>query len=122
MEDYRKTADLRTETASTEQLRETMIHYRALFEDLTGLREGPGVAARDRVAEIRDRDVNRHAVAGESAPATGTADPDATDRAVTHREAAAEDRELAARNDGELAARNDEIAADNAGRTAYPPR
>ena len=127
MEDYRKTADLRTETASTEQLRETMIHYRALFEDLTGLREGPGVATRDRVAEIRDRDVDRHAVAGESAPATGTAGPGATDRAVadgavTHREAAAEDRELAARNDGELAARNDEIAADNAGRTAYPPR
>jgi hypothetical protein len=129
MEDYRKTADVRTETASTEQLRETMIHYRALFEDLTGLREGPSVAARDRVAEIRDRDVNQHAVAGESAPATGTADPGATDRvatdrvatdrvaadgAVAHREAAAEDRELAARND--------EIAADNAGRTAYPPR
>jgi hypothetical protein len=55
MEGYRKTADMPTESASTEQLREAMIHYRAMFEDLTGLREGPGVAARDRVAEIRER-------------------------------------------------------------------
>jgi hypothetical protein len=122
MEDYRQTAGVRTETASTEQLRETMIHYRALFEDLTGLREGPNVAARDRVAEIRDRDVDRHAVAGESAPATGTAE----DRDLAARNdsdlAARNDSDLAARNDSDLAARNDEIAADNAGRTAYPPR
>ena len=42
MEGYRATMDLRTDSASTEQLREAMIHYRGLFEDLTGLREGPG--------------------------------------------------------------------------------
>ena len=33
---------MRTETATTEQLREAMIRYRALFEDLTGLKEGSG--------------------------------------------------------------------------------
>jgi hypothetical protein len=114
MEGYRNTADLRTESASTEQLREAMIHYRAMFEDLTGLREGPGEGARDRVAAIRDREADRHGVAGESAPVTDVADPAAADRAATHREAAAEDREMAARND--------EIAAENTGRTAYPPR
>jgi hypothetical protein len=114
MEGYRSTRDLQVESASTEQLREAMIRYRAMFEDLTGLREGPGEATRDRVAEIRNRDADRHAVAGDSAPATDTADPAAADRAATHREAAAEDRELAARND--------EIAAENAGRNAYPPR
>jgi hypothetical protein len=32
-----------------------MIRYRALFEDLTGLRNGAGEPERDRVAEIRDR-------------------------------------------------------------------
>src|SRR5215472_18884675 len=36
---YRQTRELRTESASTEQLRETMIRYRALFEDLTGLQD-----------------------------------------------------------------------------------
>ena len=32
-----------------------MIRYRALFEDLTGLREGHGQPKGDRVAGIRDR-------------------------------------------------------------------
>ena len=53
MEGYRKVEDLRTESATTEQLREAMIRYRALFEDLTGLKEDQGQP--DRVAEIRDR-------------------------------------------------------------------
>ena len=63
LEGYRQTLDLRTESATTEQLREAMIRYRALFEDLTGLREGQGQPERDRVAEIRDRTANngRHA-------------------------------------------------------------
>jgi len=52
-EGYRKTQDLQPESATTEQLREAMIRYRALFEDLTGLKEGQGQP--DRVAEIRDR-------------------------------------------------------------------
>ena len=57
LEGYRQTSGQRTESASTEQLREAMIRYRALFEDLTGLRDGPGEPGRDRdrVAEIRDR-------------------------------------------------------------------
>ena len=55
LEGYRQTAGLQTESATTEQLREAMIRYRALFEELTGLRDGHGGPARDRVAEIRDR-------------------------------------------------------------------
>ncbi len=55
LEGYRQTQELRTESASTEQLREAMIRYRSLFEDLTGLREGRGEPGRDRVTEIRDR-------------------------------------------------------------------
>ena len=111
---YLKTQDLRAESASTEQLREAMIRYRALFEDLTGLREGHGEPARDRVAEIRDRGADRHAVVGSSAPAAGTSDSAISDRAAGNRAAAAEDRELAARND--------EVAADNTSRTGYPRR
>jgi hypothetical protein len=52
---YRETQEVRLEAASTEQLREAMIRYRALFEDLTGLKEDSGEPKRDRVAEIRDR-------------------------------------------------------------------
>ena len=48
---YRQTLGLRTESATTEQLREAMISDRALFEDLTGLRNGHGQPERDRVAE-----------------------------------------------------------------------
>ena len=40
----------RTESASTEQLRGALIHYRALFEDLAGLQEGPGQSSRERTA------------------------------------------------------------------------
>src|SRR5947209_12924835 len=40
MEGYRTTLNLRADSASTEELREAMIRNRALFEDLTGLREG----------------------------------------------------------------------------------
>jgi hypothetical protein len=51
-----------------------MIRYRALFEDLTGLRNGAGEHERDRVAEIRDRSTensevttgNRDLVEGDS--------------------------------------------------------
>ena len=52
-EGYRQTLGLRIEAATTEQLREAMIRYRALFEDMTGLREAN--AQPDRIAEIRDR-------------------------------------------------------------------
>jgi hypothetical protein len=47
LEGYRKTQDLPTESATTEQLREALIRSRALFEDLTGLREGPLQPGRD---------------------------------------------------------------------------
>ena len=53
LEGYRQTLGLRTESATTEQLREAMISYRALFEDLTGLQNGHGQP--DRVATIRNR-------------------------------------------------------------------
>jgi hypothetical protein len=59
---YRQTAELRTETATTEQLREAMIRYRALFEDLTGLRDGRENPERDRVTEIRERSLENSEV------------------------------------------------------------
>jgi hypothetical protein len=112
MEGYRRTLDMRTESASTEQLREAMIHYRALFEDLTGLREAHGEPARDRVAAIRDRAADGHTVAANGTRTTETAEPVTADPAAE--DAVAEDRAAAARND--------ELAAENADRTAYPPR
>jgi hypothetical protein len=54
-EGYREVQAVPMDSASTEQLRESMIHYRALFEDLTGLREGPAGPQRDRIAENGSR-------------------------------------------------------------------
>src|SRR5690242_7364271 len=112
MEGYRTTLNLRPDTASTEELREAMIRNRAMFEDLTGLREGHGEPARDRVAAIRDRNavVNEPHTAAAAEPVTAepvTAEPVSADPI-------AEDRDLAARDD--------ERAAEDASRTAYPPR
>jgi hypothetical protein len=56
LEGYRQVQDLGPEP-STEQLREALIRYRALFEDLTGLREGRGQPARDRMPEVRGREL-----------------------------------------------------------------
>jgi hypothetical protein len=50
-EGYRQSQDVPTASASTEQLREALIRYRALFEDLTGQQAGPGQPASDRAAE-----------------------------------------------------------------------
>jgi len=55
LEGYRQAEGLRTESATTEKLREAMIRYRTLFEDLTGLRDGRGQPERDRVAENANR-------------------------------------------------------------------
>ena len=55
LDGYRQVQGLQTETATTEELRDAMIRYRALFEDLTGLGNGQGQPERDRVAEIRER-------------------------------------------------------------------
>jgi hypothetical protein len=49
LEGYRNSRNLRTESATTEQLREALINYRGLFEDLTGLRGRP---ARVREAQL----------------------------------------------------------------------
>ena len=127
MEGYRTTQDLRTDSASTEQLREAMIRYRAMFEDLTGLREGRGEPARDRVAAIQDRAadrhaadrhaVGRHAVADTGTRTAETAEP-ASEARVT-RDPVAEDSAV---EDRDLAVRNDERAAESASRTANPPR
>jgi hypothetical protein len=119
MEGYRTTLDLRADSASTEQLREAMIRHRALFEDLTGLREGPGEPARDRVAAIRDRNGDRHAepAAAEPVSAEPATEPGTGARAA--RDPVAEDPAV---EDRDLAARDDERAAENASRTGYPPR
>ncbi len=126
MEGYRATMDLRTDSASTEQLREAMIHYRALFEDLTGLRDGHGEPARERVAAIRDRADDRHAAADGTRTAE-TAEPVTTEpvteaRATEARVTRAPVTEDPAVEDRDAVARNDERAAENASRTAYPPR
>jgi hypothetical protein len=126
MEGYRSTMDLRTDSASTEQLREAMIHYRTLFEDLTGLREGHGAPARERVAAIRDRADGRPAAA-DGTRTVETAEPVATepvtDARVTRepvtREPVTEDPAV---EDRDAVARGDERAAENASGTAYPPR
>jgi hypothetical protein len=55
LDGYRQAQGVRTETATTEELREAMIRYRALFEDLTGLGNGTREPGNDRVAEIRER-------------------------------------------------------------------
>jgi hypothetical protein len=97
---YRQTLGLRLEAATTEQLREAMIRYRALFEDLTGLRETQGQPERDRVAEIRDR----------TATNGGTV-ADSRDRIAASSDLPAENRDLAAPN-GNLAAQESDRTAD----------
>ena len=93
---YRQVQGLRTETATTEELRAAMIRYRALFEDLTGLGNGTGQAGRDRVAEIRERSIETSEVT------TGN-------------------RDLLEEN-GDPPAGNRGLAAENSGRTADTPR
>jgi hypothetical protein len=112
MEGYRTTLNLRPDTASTEELREAMIRNRAMFEDLTGLRESQGEPARDRVAAIRDRAADRNAVAGRNVVAGSEPHSAAAAEPVTA-DPVAEDRDLVAR---------DEERAENASRNAYPPR
>lgn len=77
MEGYRTTLGLRADSASTEQLREAMIRYRSLFEDLTGLREGHGAAARHRRV-VADGGTRTTATATE--PATEARAPESAGR------------------------------------------
>ncbi len=113
LEGYRQTLSLRTESATTEQLREAMIRYRAMFEDLTGLRDGHGEPERDRVAEIRDRT----AVAGNGTPPAQSSGPSA-ETAGPPAETATPPAETATppAADSELA------AEENTSRTADTPR
>jgi hypothetical protein len=127
LEGYRKVQDLRADSASTEQLREAMIHYRALFEDLTGLREAHGEPARDRVAEIRDRAPDSRAVTNngtytEETAEPVTAEPVTADPGTESRVTRDSAGEGSLADERDLAARNDELAAENASRTTYPPR
>jgi hypothetical protein len=85
-EGYRQAQVLPTATATTEELREALIRYRALFEDLTGLHEGPGTSDRDHAAE---------AGPGEPGIADGRIAASG-DLAAQNRRAAAESRNLAA--------------------------
>jgi hypothetical protein len=95
LEGYRKVQDLRTESATTEQLREALIRCRALFEDLTGLRESQARPSRDHAAGINDRTA-------------------ATSSRI------AEDSRIAENSDP--AAQNRDLAAENTDRTADTPR
>ena len=103
VEGYRQTLDLRLEAATTEQLRGAMIRYRALFEDLTGLRATQGQPERDRVAEIRDRTA-----------ANGGTVADSRGRVAGSNDLPAENRDLAAPNS--------DLAAQESDRTADTPR
>jgi hypothetical protein len=96
LEGYRTTQDLRTESASTEQLREALIRCRTLFEDLTGVRAGQGRPRRAGAAQIDDRAAE-------------------TDRVVN-----ANNGHIA--EDSDLAAQNRALAAENTDRTADTPR
>jgi hypothetical protein len=50
LDGYRQAQDIRTESASTEELRTAMIRYRALFQDLVGVPAGQGMLQRPAAA------------------------------------------------------------------------
>jgi len=110
LEGYRKTQDLRTETATTEQLREALIRCRALFEDLTGLRENQARLGRDRAGEINDR----------AAENDGVVTGNSTRTAANNDRIAANSGRIAENSD--LAAQDRDIAAEDIDRTADTPR
>ena len=99
MEGYREVHDMQIDSASTEQLREAMIRYRAMFEDLTGLRNDHSGSG--RVAEIQARSVENNA---------GITDNRIAEDRVAEERAVAEDRVAAER------------AAERNSRTAETPR
>jgi hypothetical protein len=107
LDGYRQSQDLRTDAATTEQLREALIRYRALFEDLTGLRESPTHATETGVAETG---VAATGVAATGVAATGVA----ANGVAANGGPVTEDSDLAT-DDGEL-------AAENTDRTAETPR
>ena len=123
LEGYRKTQEVRPEQATTEQLREAMIRYRAMFEDLTGLKEGSGEPQRDRVAEIRDR-ASRTADENHAVPDRAAGDDTVTgDRAQLDQNASAPPVDVPAEpyTADRSAAAHDQ-AAQETERTAETPR
>ena len=102
LEGYRTTQDLRTESASTEQLREALLRCRALFEDLTGVRAGQ--------AQAQPQPQPQRAGAAQIDGRAAEAD----------RMAAGNSNRLAGNSD--LAAQNGDLAAENTDRTADTPR
>ena len=127
---YRQTMALSIESATTEQLREAMIRYRALFEDLTGLQEAREQPGRDRVAEIRGQAAGTGGVTGNQERAAENSDRMAANRgpiagnrdaAAQNADPVAENRDAAAQN-ADPVAENSDVAAQNADRTADTPR
>jgi Ion transport protein N-terminal len=53
LDDYRQAQEIKTESASTEELRTTLIRYRALFQDLVGVPVGQRVFARGAATATR---------------------------------------------------------------------
>jgi hypothetical protein len=53
LDGYRQTLDVRTESATTEQLREAIIRHRALFDELIGSQDGRGQVRRELTAKER---------------------------------------------------------------------
>jgi hypothetical protein len=130
LEGYRTTQDLRTESASTEQLREALIRDRALFEDLTGLRAGQTQPRRADGAQIDGAAPIDGRVAETDRMAAGNGNRLAenndriavnSDRVAENGDLAAQSRDLAAQN-RDLAAQNRDLVAEDTDRTADTPR
>ena len=79
------------------------------------VREGRGEPARERVAAIRDRAEDRHAVAADGTRTTETAEPVTTEPVTEARVT----REPVTR---EPVTEDPAVEDQNASRTAYPPR
>ncbi len=112
-EGYRPIHDLPTGSASTEQLRDAMIRYRALFEDLTGLHEGPAQAgsARPGTEPAAAADSDQAAVANLPAENHGVT---AETRAAAQTRGVAENHSVPEQR-GDLPA---DLPADNTNRAA----
>jgi hypothetical protein len=120
LEGYRTTQGLRTESASTEQLREALLRCRALFEDLTGVRAGQPQAQPQPQPQPQPQRVGAAQIDG------GAAETDRMAAGNSNRLAENNDR-IAANSDrvaenGDLAAQNRDLAAENIDRTADTPR